>query len=124
MTFYATPGYRFDESTSVTINGRAGQDVDPGGDERIYASLSFSPAGADVWRVHFDPNGGGSSMSAVQVQAGDPFIFPECTILAPQGMKFRGWEIKGDPSRIYLPGADNFTPSSDFTVIAKAAEAE
>ena len=67
----------------------------------------------------FDPNGGGSSMSAVQVQAGDPFIFPECTILAPQGMKFRGWEIKGDPSRIYLPGADNFTPSSDFTVIAK-----
>ena len=104
MTFYATPGYRFDESTSVTINGRAGQDVDPGGDERIYASLSFSPAGADVWRVHFDPNGGGSgTWEWVEVNKGETLRLPECPYIAPEGMIFDHWDAgyPGDVIDVY-----------------------
>ena len=97
-------GYFFAEDAEIRINGQAAQDVDYAG-EYIYAGLNFPPAERDVWKIHFDPNGGSSgTWEWVEVAKGETLTLPECPYGAPEGMVFESWDAGAPGTVIEVTG--------------------
>ena len=93
---HAMSGYCFEENTAVRINGQSGEGLDFDRELKWgWVSLTFPPTARDVWRVHFDPNGGGSgTWEWVEVVKGETLTLPECPYIAPEGMIFASWDGK------------------------------
>ena len=97
-------GYFFAEDAEIRINGQAAQDVDYAG-EYIYAGLNFPPAERDVWKIHFDPNGGMSgTWEWAEVAKGETLTLPECPYGAPEGMVFASWDAGAPGTVIEVTG--------------------
>ena len=117
---HAMSGYCFEENTAVRINGQSGEGLDFDRELKWgWVSLTFPPTARDVWRVHFDPNGGGSgTWEWVEVVKGETLTMPECPYIAPEGMIFESWDG-------YHPGdVVEIRSDMEFKAIWVSAESE
>jgi len=65
-----------------------------------------------VYTVTYDANGGNGLMGAQQLQKGDSFALPACTITPPEGKEFAAWLVNGTE---YQPG-ETIVVEGDLTV--------
>lgn len=74
--------------------------VADGGND-IYYTLSANVEGQKIVRtIHFDANGGTNNMKDVEVENGNIYSLPECTITPPKGYEFKAWEYLDDESEV------------------------
>lgn len=78
------------------------------------AVIDISYEERDTFFVSFDKNGGSGNMGKQEVASGQGFILPDCTFSAPDGKRFKEWNIQGIT---YDPG-DSVEISKSITVQA------
>lgn len=74
----------------------------------MFSGLDMLEAYKDTgffWEVSFDSNGGTGTMHSVMVSKGAPFTPFSCTFTAPEGKRFKAWEISGGDGTEYQPDA-------------------
>lgn len=68
----------------------------------------------DILSVSYDANGGEGTMAAAQIEGGGTLVLPECTMTAPAGCEFGGWQIG---ENVYEAGQE-ITVNESMTVTA------
>ena len=92
-TFTAPDGKRF---KAWNVNGTEYQpeaQVDITADTTVKAVWEDIPV--VVYTVTFDANGGTGSMDAAKVEQGKKLTLPACTFTAPDGKRFKAWNVNG-----------------------------
>ena len=84
--------------------GAPGTVIEVTGDMEIKALWTSDKQ--NVWKVHFDPNGGMSgTWEWVEVAKGETLTLPECPYGAPEGMAFARWDA-GMPGEVIEVSGD------------------
>lgn len=69
---------------------------------------------APIALINIHANGGTGSMNELGIELGQTIALPECEYTAPEGMRFKAWNIQDTE---YAPGAP-FTVNDGFTMMA------
>ena len=95
------------ELAAAAPNGRVEYDeyyycYNAEGAVRVKASLGIR----FVWNsivLSYDLNGADGFEKAALARPGEALVLPECTVAAPEGMRFAGWSVNGE---VYRPGTE------------------
>ncbi|SDD96799.1 leucine-rich repeat domain-containing protein, partial [Peptococcus niger] len=124
LTFAPDTGYEID---TVTVNGTAVGvmsnvlDITMNENKTVivkFKAVGTPPIGIPV-TITFDKNGGTGSMANVTVNKGEAYKLPICAFTAPNGKKFKAWEVNGTEKNV----GDSIKVNANTTVKAIWKEA-